>query len=161
MDSCEAWPHNRVVSNAVPRENTNMRITLDYGRSHVDFDVPEGGLAVVRRQPPAPPLADPQAAVRDALENPHDFPALRRALTPDDHVAIVIDEQLPRLAQLLTPILEHLTAAGVTAECITLLCAPPAGNQGWVDDLPDDFQDVRIEVHDPTDRRKLSYLAAT
>jgi nickel-dependent lactate racemase len=138
-----------------------MHVGIDYGRSHLDLEVPEGGLAVVQRPALAPPLVDPAAAVRDALENPHDFPALHRALTPDDHVAIVLDEHLPRLAELLTPVLEHLAAAHIMPEAITLLCPPPSGTQDWVNDLPDDFQDVRIEVHDPGDRRKLSYLATT
>jgi nickel-dependent lactate racemase len=99
--------------------------------------------------------------VRDALETPHEYPPLRRALTPDDHVAIVVDEQLSRLGTLLTPLLEHIGSAAVTPEAITLVCAPPSGTQDWVNDLPDAFQEVRIEVHDPTDRRKLSYLATT
>src|SRR5439155_13874239 len=43
----------------------------------------------------------------------------------------------------------------------TLLCLPPSSGQAWLDDLPDAFQDVRIEVHQPGDRRKLAYLATT
>ena len=32
--------------------------------------------------------------VRDALEHPFEFEAMRRALTPDDHVTIVLDATL-------------------------------------------------------------------
>jgi nickel-dependent lactate racemase len=99
--------------------------------------------------------------VRASLETPIGFPALRRALTPDDHVVIVLDEQLPRLPQLLMPVLEHVTGAQVAPAAITVLCMPGAGSQSWVDVLPESFQEVRIEVHDPTDRRRLSYLATT
>src|SRR5262249_7653281 len=42
---------------------------------------------------------------------------------------------------------------------ITLVCPPPSTGQPWVEELPDTFQEVRVEVHDPHDRRRLSYLA--
>lgn len=138
-----------------------MQIGIDYGRAHLDLEVPERQWVGVDRQAPAAPLGDIAAAVRAALETPLGFPALRRALTPDDHVAIIVDEHLPRLAGLLTPILEYLVEARVAPEAITLVCPPFSQGQPWLNELPDDFQDVHIEVHDPGDRRKLSYLAAT
>jgi nickel-dependent lactate racemase len=138
-----------------------MQIGMDYGQERIDFEIEAASLVATDRAPPATPLPDPIAAIRDALENPRDWPALRRALTPDDHVAIVVDEQLPRLAELLVPILQHLVDAHVSPEAITLLCAPSAAGQPWIDNLPDEFADVHVEVHDPHDRRKLSYLATT
>src|SRR5262249_14928394 len=118
-------------------------------------------LAPVRRAPIQAPVSDPAAAVRAALETPHDFPALRRALTPDDHVAIIVDERLHRLGELLPPILEHVAQAQVAPTAITLLCAPSTSRQQWVEELPEQFEDVRVEVHDPHDRRRHSYLATT
>lgn len=127
---------------------------LAYGRECLQLDAPFRGAL------PAP-LADPAAAVRAALESPHDFPALRRALTPDDRVAIIVDERLPRLASLLTPLLEHLRDAQIQPSAVTLLCPPSDSKQNWVEDLPDAFEEVQIEIHDPADRKKLSYLATT
>ncbi|MBL8797758.1 MAG: DUF2088 domain-containing protein [Planctomycetia bacterium] len=138
-----------------------MRIGIDYGRERTELDVPDGALAVVQRAPEAAPLTDPVTAVRQALEAPFHWPALRQALTPDDHVAILLDEALPHLGALLTPLLEHLAGARVMPEAVTLLCPPPASRQDWVQDLPELFEDVRIEVHDPTERRGLAYLATT
>lgn len=138
-----------------------MRIEIGYGRERLELDVPETSVAALHRQPPAPPLADPAAAVRAALETPHDFPALRRALTPDDHVAIIVDEHLPRVAYLLTPILEHLRQAKIEPAAVTVLCVPSASKQAWVEELPEEFEEVRIEVHDPGDRRRHAYLATT
>jgi nickel-dependent lactate racemase len=138
-----------------------MRIDIPYGRQHVQVEIGESKLVGVSRQPPAPPLPDPGGAVRQALESPQGFPALRRALTPDDHVVVVVDEELTRLAELLTPVLEHISLAGVAPEAITLLCPATSTRQPWVDELTDAFEDVRLEVHDPTDRRHLSYLATT
>jgi nickel-dependent lactate racemase len=134
-----------------------MRVTMDCGRQRLEFEAAEGN----RIACPAPPvaLADPAAAVRAALEAPHGFPPLRRALTPDDHVAVVVDERLPRLGELLAALLEHVTGAGVAAERITLLCAPSSSRQPWLDDLPDALEEVHLEVHDPANRKRLSYLA--
>ena len=137
-----------------------MRTDIAYGLAHLELDIEDARVVPARRQPHGPPLADPVAAVAAALEEPLGFPALRRALTPDDHVAVVVDEQVPMLPRLLTPILAHLTRADVRPEAITLLC-PSSSSQAWVDELPDEFQDVRTEVHDPTNRKRLSYLATT
>ncbi len=134
--------------------------TLHFGRERIDVALADEQLIAVRRRPP-PALADPAAAVRDAVEAPLGFPPLRRALTPDDHVTVVIDEHLPGLGRLLAPLLEHIASAGVAPEAITLLTASPAADQGWLDDLPEAFEEVRVEVHDPKDRKKLAYLATT
>lgn len=106
-------------------------------------------------------LADPVEAVREGLENPPNYPALRRSLTPDDHVALVIEESLPHLVSLLTPILEHVAQAGVQPNAVTIICPASDSDQKWVEDLPEAFEDVRIEIHDGADRKKLSYLATT
>jgi nickel-dependent lactate racemase len=138
-----------------------MRIDVAYGQDHLDLEVREEDLVPVHRQPADPPLEDPAAAVRAALETPRGFPALRQALTPDDHVAVVVDEHVPGLPALLTVLLEHLVQAHVAPEAITLVCPPSSTSQPWVEELPDAFQEVRVEVHDPRDRRRLSYLATT
>src|SRR5271163_4373519 len=138
-----------------------MRVGLDWGRQHLDVDVADQNVVAVQRAAPAPALTDAAAAVRNALEEPFEFPPLRRALTPDDQVVILVDEHVPELARLLMPILEHVRAAGVAAEAITLLCVPPSSGQPWLEDISDEFQDMRVEVHQPGDRRKLAYLATT
>jgi nickel-dependent lactate racemase len=135
--------------------------TLHFGRGQIDVALPDEQLVPVRRRAPAPPLAEPVAAVREAIERPVGFPPLRRALTPDDHVTVVLEERLPHVGRLLTPLLEHVASAGVAPEAITLLSAAPAADQGWLEDLPEAFEEVRVEVHDPKDRKKLAYLATT
>jgi nickel-dependent lactate racemase len=135
--------------------------TLHYGRQQIDVLVAEGQLIAARRAAPAPALADLAGAMRGALDAPLGFPALRRALTPDDHVTIVLDEHLPHLTTLLTPILEHVASAGVSADAITLLSAAPAADQGWLDSLPEAFEEVRVEVHAPAERKWIAYLATT
>lgn len=137
-----------------------MRIGVDYGREHIDLQVEDSQQIELHRQSAAAPLTDPGAAVRDALENPHGYPALRRALTPDDHVAIVIDDGTPHLAEMLIAVLEHLAAAGIAREAVTILC-PDACSPDWAEHVPEALRGVRLEVHDPADRKHLSYLATT
>src|SRR5262245_6486307 len=116
-----------------------MRATINYGLHLLEVTVSDDSLVTVRRAAQAPPLADPAVAVAAALEEPLGFPALRRALTPDDHVAVVVDEELPQLPRLLPPILEHVTGAGVAPGAVTLLAAPSSEPHDWVDELPDEF----------------------
>jgi nickel-dependent lactate racemase len=137
-----------------------MRVTMNYGRNRIELEA-DASRVIGGAGPPEPALADPAAAVRAALETPFDYPPLRRALTPGDAVTVIVDERLPGLAQLLIPVLEHITAAGVAAEAVTILVPPSTTGQPWVDDLPDEFQEAHVAVHDPNYRKGLRYLATT
>src|SRR3954469_14983406 len=128
-----------------------MQVTLPVGRTSVTLDVAADRLIPFDRPEPPPALADPAAAVRAALENPLHFPALRRALTPDDAVTVVVDDHLPGLVSLVRPILEHLASAGVRPEAITLLGPPAPSERPWIEGLPEEFRPVRVERHDPGD----------
>jgi nickel-dependent lactate racemase len=130
---------------------------VNYGQEQVGYEVAADDVITTRPTPAA--VADVAEAMRAALAEPVEFPALRRALTPDDHVAVVVDESLPHLLDLLMPILNEAVAAGVTPEALTLVCPRSAGGQRWADDLPEELEDVHVEVIDPADRRHLSYLA--
>jgi nickel-dependent lactate racemase len=135
-----------------------MRIAVHYGREQCEFEIAENK-RIDDSRTIAADLSDPAGAVRTALEEPFNFPALRRALTPDDRVTVIVDENLPHLADVLIPVLEHITKAGITPENITLLSAPTSSSQPWIDELPEAFEEVHVEVHDPSDRKRLSYLA--
>jgi nickel-dependent lactate racemase len=126
---------------------------------HFHLEIPPAQRVGIRRKPAAGPVTDVAAAVYAALETPLGFPPLRRALTPDDHITIVVDETLADLPRLLTPILEYLVDAHITADAITLLCQAAA--HPWVEQLPAAFRQVRVVDHDADERKKLSYLAST
>jgi nickel-dependent lactate racemase len=133
---------------------------MNYGRQRIDLEI-DAKRVLSGARPADSGVADPAEAVREALETPFEYPALRQALTPDDHVTVIIDEHLPNLAQLLIPVLEHLIGAGIAAEAVTILVPPSTTGQPWVNDLPDEFQEARVEVHDPSNRKRLRYLATT
>ena len=137
------------------------QIELPVGLSTWSID--PGAAQFIRGQRHKEPTAlrDPVAVLRESLEHPLRFEALRRVFTPDDHVTIVVDDRLPSVSQLLIPILEHLDSARIQMENVTLLTLPPGTRQGWIDELPDAFQDVRTEIHDPQNPQRMAYLATT
>lgn len=136
-----------------------MTATVPFGRRDVALAVPaEKRLAT----PPAPAdLADPAAALAAALEEPFHFPPLRQALTPDDRVAVVVDAALPGVGALLGPVLDHVTAAGVEPQAVTLVSAGPDEEPPWRRDLPAIYRRVAVVAHDPANAKGLCYLATT
>lgn len=135
---------------------------------HVDLPIGKTQWAVTVRAadfaacagPSTAPVADAEAAVFRAMDNPVKFEPLRRAMTPDDKVALVADEQLPELPKLIQGVLKYLAAAGIPPESVTVI-SPAGSAQDWIDGLGDEFADLHAEVHQPGDRKKLSYLATT
>src|SRR5262245_40489364 len=97
-----------------------MPIRIDYGGASLDLDIPPDRMVAVRREIEPAALADAAELYRSVLENPTRFPALRLALTPDDHVAIVVDDW-HGLAEKLKPVLEHLREAHVRDENVTVV----------------------------------------
>ena len=121
---------------------------------------PAKAVPLKRAAVPSVPTAGGRELVRAALEKPHGFEPMRRAVTPDDRVTIVLDPELPDAAELLAGVLDHLKTAGIEPAAVTVL-TPPGGRQDWIDELPDEYADVTAETHDPADRAKLAYLATT
>src|SRR5262245_27331703 len=125
------------------------RMPIIYGHDHLEIDVSDDRLVPLRRAPVAPDLTDLTASVRTALANPLGFPPLQTAITPDDHIVIVVDEGLSHLPDLVQPVLELLSGAGVQMANVTVLCpvrdAPREGSE---------LGGINVEIHDPTDRRK-------
>ncbi|MDB5311662.1 MAG: hypothetical protein JWO38_5864 [Gemmataceae bacterium] len=121
---------------------------------------PEKVAALRRAEIPPVPTASPRELVRAALEAPFGFEPMRRAVTPEDHVTVVLDPDLPHAADLLAGVIDHLGTAGIAPAAVTVV-TPPGSRQDWIDELPEEFAEVRAETHDPTDRAKLAYLAST
>jgi len=138
-----------------------MQVSIDYGRERLTVDVAADRVLALQRPAASVPIADPAAAVRDALETPQRYPALRRAMTPDDHVTVVVDERLPAFAEMVTAVLDHIASAGVAPDAVTLLCPPSSSRQDWLSDLPERHESVQVATHSPGDRKQLAYLAST
>jgi nickel-dependent lactate racemase len=137
-----------------------MRLDIPQELEHFGLRIPDAKLVRVERQPVTPGLSDPADAVRQTLDSPWHYPPLRRALTPDDRVVVVVDDRLPHVESLVTPVLEHVLSAHVAPSAIALLMLA-AGSRDWTSRLASQYRDIAIEVHDPQDRRHLAYLATT
>lgn len=138
-------------------------IDLNVGQSLWSLTVPDERLVHLRPdQSFEPPIVNVVQAVREALEHPLRFEhPLKRALTPDDRIALIIDDKLPRLGELVGGVLQYLATAGIGPESVTIITAPGLQSSDWIDELPDEFADVHTEVHQPHDRKFLSYLSTT
>jgi len=134
-------------------------VEVPVGRSQWSLTVRDADLIPLAVAPHSA-VRDARAAVLDALDHPVRFEPFRRALTRDDRIALVVDESLPRLPELIAGILEYLAGAGIPPSAVTAI-SPPGCGQPWVNDLPDTMADLQTEVHRPGDRNRLSYLAAT
>jgi nickel-dependent lactate racemase len=134
-------------------------VEVPVGRSRWSLAVPDADLIPFPAALPSP-VRDARSAVVEALDHPVRFEPFRRALTPDDRIALVVDESLPRLSELIAGVLEYLAGAGIPPSAVTAI-SPAGSSQHWMNDLPDNMSDLQAEAHQPSDRNKLSYLAAT
>lgn len=103
-----------------------MKVTLDYGKTGLDVTLPADRLLA----PPlairdAPPLADPRAALDEALANPTGTkPLAELARGKQTACVVVCDITRPVPNQLiLPPVLRTLEGAGVPRDGITVLVA--------------------------------------
>lgn len=138
-----------------------MRVVLHFGDEKTELEGRAGCLVELHGGTPSPAIDDVAAAVAHSIENPIAFPALRHAIVPGDHVAIVFDGGIPQPADVLGPVLECLAEAGVQRHDI--LIVESARHDNLQNALtPDDVPPgVGLVQHDPHDRNQLSYLATT
>ncbi len=114
----------------------------------------------LHQKPYAPTDRTPAQLIEAALENPYQFEPLRRALTPDDRIAIVIEPRLPHLAEMLAEVIRYLGRVGIPPQAVTVV-SPPGSPEGWIRDMPAEFAGITTEIHDPNDACKHAYLATT
>ncbi|KKK92200.1 hypothetical protein LCGC14_2705310, partial [marine sediment metagenome] len=132
-----------------------------------------GGSDGASRGPRLEPVADQEAAVRDALAQPLGLPPIRELVRPGASVLIAFDDPtvpsfgpVRRLA--IESILEELAGAGVPEENVNLVCAN-ALHRKWTEtelasilgkDLVRRFHS-RLTCHDAEDADNLTYLGTT
>lgn len=102
-----------------------MQMDLAFGKSGLQLELPEGFRYRILEAHWAAPLADPVAAIGEALDTPIGGPALAELARQRRSAAIsVCDITRPAPnCQVLPPLLSRLEAAGVPREGITILIA--------------------------------------
>jgi len=130
----------------------------------IRFDVPSDSIVLDRPGPAEQPLDDPAAAVAAALANPLEFPAIERAITPDDRVALALGPGVPQAEAILAGVIYALTEAGIAAERITIVLDEAEARLAHRDvaaGLPEEIRrQVRVVAHQSDTRAELAYLAA-
>jgi hypothetical protein len=137
-----------------------MRITIPYGIQYTEIELSGVVPIEIRRAQQSPVLIDPMAALRHSLEAPRDFPALRLALTPGDHIAVAVDRFFAGHREFWLPVLEHITSAGVRPASMAVVLPHDGRNDDNIE-LQAPWQEIQVIKHDPLNRKRLSYLATT
>ncbi len=133
----------------------NRKVDIAFGRGTISVNLPAGAQPTIIRKAALPKLADNQAAVREALDSPIDAAPLGQLARGCKSACILIcDITRPVPNHLfLRPMIDTMTAAGISVEHITILVAtglhrPNEGAElaelvgdAWV------MENVRVENH--------------
>jgi lactate racemase len=143
----------------VPYLMRPMRIVLDYGKTGLEVEIPDANLAGVLAIRPQPPLVDPDAAVRAALDQPiGSLPLADLARGKRSACVVISDITRPVPNQiLLPPILQTLESSGIPRAEITILIATGTHRPNEGDELrsmvgADVASQYRLVNHDARDR---------
>lgn len=142
-----------------------MTSSLKYGASaSLKFDFPADALVADCAAPAGMDDAQAVASAQAATQSPLDFPPLRQATVPGDHVVIALGPAVPQASDVVAAIVPELMSGGAAPEDITILCEhanPHAAAPDPRRQLPQQVRDaVRLVTHDPAHQESLSYLAA-
>lgn len=130
------------------------RIVLEFGDEELDFELADEAVVGHWSGPKGLNPTEADAALREALEHPREFPALRRCVAPGDRVAIAMGPGLIDPGRVLAVLFEILGESGVSAGDITVMTPPGVA-------LEAPGAKAKVVGHDPSDREQLAYLAST
>ena len=142
-----------------------MRVRLEYGRSGLDVELPDRNVVKCLGYQAQDPLADPAAAIRDALAHPIGTPPLAELARGRASACVVVSDvtrPVPN-AVLLPPILDTLQASGIPRERILILVATGLHRPNLGDELAEMVgreivKGYRIENHDGQNRDEHVHL---
>ncbi|MHB1534514.1 MAG: lactate racemase domain-containing protein [Acidimicrobiales bacterium] len=118
------------------------QVAIEYGRTTVEVDLPDGSLVISPKDHVDPPPVDPQQATREALNGPVGLPPLRQLVHPGSRVAIAFPDRVKGGSHAqahrkvaLPLILEELAAGGVDDDDIHLVCAVGLHRKNTVEEM--------------------------
>jgi nickel-dependent lactate racemase len=148
--------------------NDTMRVTLDYGRTGLEVELPADRVVGPLAIRPAAPLPDPEAAIADALRRPVGCPPLAAVARGRRDVCILVcDVTRPVPNRLiLPPLLKTLQDAGIPRRDILLLIATGLHRPNEGAELEemlgrDIVANYRVENHHGKAREEHDYLGTT
>src|SRR5262245_13106568 len=99
----------------------SMTIHFKYGaNSSLQLELPAGAL-VANCSGPETAESDVASATKAAWEAPLDFPPLRQAIVPGDHVVVALGPGVAQGAEIVAAVIPLLCEAGVESGDITVL----------------------------------------
>lgn len=100
-----------------------MRVRIDYGKSGLEVETPEGIRCTLVKGAGAKPLPQPASAIRDALDHPIGAPPLAEVARGKRNAVVVISDKTRPVPNgiLLPPILETLEQSGIPQGAIEIL----------------------------------------
>lgn len=115
---------------------------------------------------PAPPaIAESEAAIQAAFDQPVDFPRVEDSILPDDKIVVVIDLDTPSADRIFAELWRRLEHIGVVPENVTVIQPAVWKQRDGVDPrqkLSKELQErMPLTRHDPTEEGSCAYLAST
>jgi nickel-dependent lactate racemase len=140
-----------------------MQMTLTYGNEQTcRADLPAGDRLAAAGGGHAG-LADPAAAVRQALREPRGFPPLDLATTPGDAVAIALADGVPEVESVVSGAVAALMSAGVEPAHVTIVAELAIAGRDRLEQRLAEIGagEVRFQVHDPDDEASIAMVGVT
>jgi nickel-dependent lactate racemase len=145
-----------------------MRVTLDYGRTGLDVELPDDRVVGPLAIKPAPPLADPAGAVEEVLGRPTGSRPLSELAAGRANACILVSDITRPVPNelILKPVLRALEWAGIRRDRITILIATGLHRPNLGAELVEMFgaemvERYRIENHHGTVQEEHVYLGTT
>jgi len=140
-----------------------MTIHFKYGAgSSLQLELPAGAL-VANCCGPETAESNVLVATKAAWEAPLDFPPLRQAIVPGDHVVLALGPSVAQGAEVVAAVVPLLCEAGVECGDITVLRSMADADAGGLDprsNLSAEYHSVQLATHNPSDQDELEFLAA-
>jgi nickel-dependent lactate racemase len=143
-----------------------VKVELQYGRGPLAVELPDSVDVFLPAH--SQPIADPEAALREALLSPIESAPLRELVRPEDSVAIVISD-ITRPAPnrvMVPPILETLAEAGIPSQSVSIIVATGMHRPSTRKELESMLgaaivNSYPIVNHRPRDESTLAFLETT
>lgn len=145
-----------------------MRVTLDYGRTGLEVELPDERVIGPLEISPAPPLADPVAAVEETIARPTGCAPLEQLARGRRNACVLVNDITRPVPNetILRPVLRSLERAGIARDQITLLIATGLHRPNLGDELVEMLgreiaSNYRVENHHGSMREEHTFLGTT
>ncbi|MCC7084963.1 MAG: DUF2088 domain-containing protein [Pirellulales bacterium] len=142
-----------------------MTSTLKFGSlGQLQFELPPSVLVADFASPAQTQQHDVLRSIAAAVETPLDFPPIKQAVVPGDHVVLAVASGVPGVTDVVAAVVPALMEGGVAADDITVVQTQADVVAGAIDPragLPENFRHrVQLFTHNSGEQTQLSYLAA-